>query len=343
MPRFKLIILAGIALLILSIFPVFGIAQGDNQDNFESILHRAEQGDKNAQFKLTEMYSTGTGGPPLNQLQAYVWLKKASRSGHPKAMAFEALAILSDENTISGTEAREAAKLLLASANQGEVVAQFTLGTLFRDGIGVPKNCNKAVMWFEKAARQDYHSAFFALAQMYGGSYDCPLDPVKTFMWFDIGAIRGDEGHPECVDSKGEPFKGRNCAGKVNIQYRYMEADMYNLVPAVGEINALRSNYSFAMIPGEATQFGTCEMKIEDRKAEPPPGVRGDIARTCFYMDWAYPGHGVISGKNRKLFEAWDRQDPVDAWECERAKRIEAGQGNENPAVKGPCIEAGLW
>jgi deoxyribonuclease I len=69
-------------------------------------------------------------------------------------------------------------------------------------------------------------------------------------------------------------------------------------------LTALRSNYSFAMIPGEKRKFGKCDMEIEGRKAEPPPDKRGHIARTYFYMDWAYPGHGIISKKNRKLFEA---------------------------------------
>ena len=110
-----------------------------------------------------------------------------------------------------------------------------------------------------------------------------------------------------------------------------MESDLYNLVPSVGEINGLRSNYSFAMISGEKRLFGNCDMEIEGRKAEPPPDKRGNIARTYFYMDWAYPGYGVISKKNRKLFQAWDKGDPVDKWECERSRRIEGIQGNENP------------
>ncbi|MDO9530026.1 MAG: endonuclease [Syntrophales bacterium] len=150
-------------------------------------------------------------------------------------------------------------------------------------------------------------------------------------------------GHPECVSSKGKPFKGRNCARKMVVKFRYMESDMYNLVPAVGEINGLRSNYSFGMIPGEKREFGNCDMEIENRKAEPPPEKRGNIARTYFYMDWAYPGHGIISKKNRKLFEAWSKEDPVDAWECERCKRIEKIQGNENLFVKEPCQAVGLW
>jgi deoxyribonuclease-1 len=151
------------------------------------------------------------------------------------------------------------------------------------------------------------------------------------------------EGHPDCVDRKGKPFKGRNCARKRNIKFRYMESDLYNLVPAIGEINGLRSNYSFAMIPGEKREFGTCDMEIENRKAEPRPEVRGNIARIYFYMNWAYEGHGIVSKKNRKLFEAWDKEDPADDWECERSKRIEGIQRNENPFVKKVCVESGMW
>ena len=120
-------------------------------------------------------------------------------------------------------------------------------------------------------------------------------------------------------------------------------SDLYNLVPAVGEINGLRSNYSFAMIPGEKRLFGKCDMEIEERKAEPPPEKRGNIARTYFYMDEAYPGHGIISKKNKKLFQTWDKLDPVDEWECERSRRIEKIQGNENRFVKKECQLKGLW
>ena len=146
------------------------------------------------------------------------------------------------------------------------------------------------------------------------------------------------EGDPACVDSKGKAFKGRKCAEKVNMQFRYMQADMHNLTPAIGEVNGLRSNYSYAMIPGEERRFGACDMEIVDRKAEPPENIRGDIARIYFYMDDAYPGRGIVGGKNRKLFEAWDKQDPVDAWECEREKRIREVQGNGNQFVGDECV-----
>ena len=136
------------------------------------------------------------------------------------------------------------------------------------------------------------------------------------------------------MDKKGKSFKGRKCAEKINMAYRYMQADLYNLVPANGQVNALRSNYSYAMIPGEPRQFGDCDMEIENQKAEPRPEIRGDIARIYFYMNDAYPGKGIISKKNRKLFKAWDKADPVDAWEKERAWRIKRIQGNINKFVQ---------
>ncbi len=78
-------------------------------------------------------------------------------------------------------------------------------------------------------------------------------------------------------------------------------------------------------------------------QAEPRPEVRGNIARIYFYMNWAYPGHGILTKKNQKLFEAWDKEDPVDDWECERSKRIEGIQRNGNPFVKKICIKVGIW
>ena len=55
-------------------------------------------------------------------------------------------------------------------------------------------------------------------------------------------------------------------------------------------------------------------------------------------MDTADPERGIISDKNRPLFEAWDKEDPVDAWECERDRRIAQLQGNHNPFIIAVCV-----
>lgn len=141
------------------------------------------------------------------------------------------------------------------------------------------------------------------------------------------------DGNSKCITKKGKAFKSRRCAEKINMTYRYMQADLYNLVPANGQVNALRLNYGYSMISGEPRIFGSCDMEIENRKAEPRPEIRGDIARTYFYMDDAYPNRGIISKKNKKLFRAWAKEDPVNAWERERCNRIEKLQGNKNRFV----------
>jgi len=151
------------------------------------------------------------------------------------------------------------------------------------------------------------------------------------------------DGHPECVDDRGKPFKGRNCAEKMNIKFRYMLCDLYNLVPSIAEISAFRLKCKFGMIPEEEREFGDCDIEIKNQKIEPPQYVRGDIARIYFYMQWAYSTLDIMSTEDEKLFKAWNSQDPVDAWECERARRIEEIQINENPFVKKACIEEGLW
>ena len=84
-------------------------------------------------------------------------------------------------------------------------------------------------------------------------------------------------------------------------------------------------------------------MKIADRKAEPPVRARGAIARTYKYMADAYGPRYRMSRQQTQLMDAWDKMYPVDAWECTRAKRIEALQGNGNAFVKAPCQAAGLW
>lgn len=149
------------------------------------------------------------------------------------------------------------------------------------------------------------------------------------------------DGHPDCQDRRG-PFKGRKCAERVSREYRLMQADMYNLYPAIGAVNALRENYNYAMLPGAQNSFGSCAMKIADGKAEPPEYARGTIARSTKYMAWAYPRF-QLSRQQEQLMDAWDKMYPVDQWECARAERIEAIQGNENPMVKNKCREAGLW
>jgi deoxyribonuclease-1 len=158
---------------------------------------------------------------------------------------------------------------------------------------------------------------------------------------FGQSFVEWREGAPRCVH-KNKRFKGRKCAQN-NPEFARIEADLYNLWPEIGELNGLRNNFGMAELGAEKSgqgSFGGCKAKIEDRKFEPMPFAKGRVARVYMYMDSAYPGRGIISEKNRNLFLAWDKLHPVDEWECERAKRIELIQKNENPILKARCKPA---
>lgn len=117
--------------------------------------------------------------------------------------------------------------------------------------------------------------------------------------------------------------------------FRAMEADMHNLVPAVGEVNGDRSNFRFGVLPSTPYQHGRCPVKIDfqQRAIEPRPEIRGDIARINFYM---YDHYGLKLGRQQQqLFLAWHREDPVSKWELMRNDRIARAMGRSNPYVTG--------
>ncbi len=126
---------------------------------------------------------------------------------------------------------------------------------------------------------------------------------------------------------------GRKNCSRNSEQFRRMEADLHNLVPAVGEINGDRSNYRFAVLPHTGNMYGQCSFKVDfkQRAAEPPVSKRGEIARIYLYMSKKYDFK--LSSQQRKLFEAWDKMYPVTPWELKRNQQISKVQGWDNPYV----------
>jgi len=134
-----------------------------------------------------------------------------------------------------------------------------------------------------------------------------------------------------------KPFKGKECARKIDDLFRRMEADLYNIVPAIGAINALKDGQSPAEIHTFVPQFGNCDLKILGQNFDPPSHVKGDVARIYFYMENAYPGKVRIPLKVRKLLKLWSLRDPVSKEECRRSQQILKLQGNINPFVHKKC------
>ncbi|GAB3370492.1 HNH endonuclease family protein [Azotobacter armeniacus] len=117
------------------------------------------------------------------------------------------------------------------------------------------------------------------------------------------------------------------------------EADLHNLVPAIGEVNGDRSNFAFGMLGKTPDQYGQCRMVVDfqARKAMPREAVRGAVARTYLYMHDRY--NLRMARQDRQQYEAWNRLYPVTEQERQRNQEVACRMGWGNPYVG----EVKLW
>lgn len=143
-----------------------------------------------------------------------------------------------------------------------------------------------------------------------------------------------------CCKKNKRCYKGRACCRDKDKRFALMEADLHNLVPEIGELNALRSNYAFNLLPHVSQgHIGVCQFKIDQkrRQVEPRDSVKGMVARAYLYMRDTY---GIpLSESQILLFKTWHRKYPPSLWEVARNYRIAKIQGNFNPYVLPENIE----
>ncbi len=159
------------------------------------------------------------------------------------------------------------------------------------------------------------------------------IEAEHVFPASSFGQHRACWNQKLCTDSRGKPYGGRRCCEKIDPVFRAAHNDLHNLQPAVGEINGDRSNRKYGMIAGEPRKYGACDVEVDFKTdvIEPADSIKGDIARTYFYMRDTY---GIrLSKQQTRLFEVWNRQDAVSDWERERNRRIKAIQGVGNKYI----------
>ena len=123
---------------------------------------------------------------------------------------------------------------------------------------------------------------------------------------------------------------GRKCCQDTSSEFNHLEADLHNLVPAVGEVNASKGKKPMGLVEGEPREYGSCDFE-SGSVVEPAEHIRGDLARIWLYM---HEIRGVpLSRREIEMYIKWHRLDPPDTWEIERDRRIQGIQGNSNPYV----------
>ena len=82
---------------------------------------------------------------------------------------------------------------LIRLAEQGYVVAQYSLGFMCDHGVGVPQDYKAAVKWYTLAAEQGDAKAQAVLGLMYANGEGVLQDKVYAHMWFNIAGSNGTE------------------------------------------------------------------------------------------------------------------------------------------------------
>lgn len=80
----------------------------------------------------------------------------------------------------------EAARWFLKAAEQGEVLAQLELGSMYYDGQGVDQDYAEAGRWYRKAAERGNGRAQFNLGLMCRDGQGVPQDPLQAYMWMSL-------------------------------------------------------------------------------------------------------------------------------------------------------------
>ena len=156
---------------------------------FQTLLGKANSGDRAAQFDLALHYAEGKNTERNYQLAAQ-WYGKAAQQD--LAIAQYRLAVLYEKGLGVGQDGREAKRLFQRAAEQGNVHAMHSLGLLAIEISDGKPNYTSAALWFGKAAEFGVRDSQYNLAVLLARGLGVPLDLVKSYTWFSIVAASGD-------------------------------------------------------------------------------------------------------------------------------------------------------
>ena len=82
---------------------------------------------------------------------------------------------------------------LRKTAESGDAAAQFSLGEMYRNGTGVPRDLAEGFKWCRKAAEQGYAPAQCEIGIIYHNGNGVPVDEIEALAWIILSAEKGDK------------------------------------------------------------------------------------------------------------------------------------------------------
>ncbi len=116
-----------------------------------------------------------------------------------------------------------------AAADAGQAEAQFDLGLLYAQGLGVRRDMTEAARWYRQAAEQGNAEAEFALGQMYSRGWGVPRDEADAIRWLQLA---------NTPDTNGPPTEWAIVEGYGIAQDQKLAAHWYQLAAEKGHAEA---------------------------------------------------------------------------------------------------------
>jgi hypothetical protein len=158
----------------------------------------AEAGYDLGQVNYADLLEQGLG-VPRDVAAALDWYRKAAAQGNQIAKDAVARLEAASGAAVTGNPLEAfnagdyalAAKLWRSLADLGDAEAQFSLGYLYEQGLGVAKDVDQAVLLYRRAAEQGHKIAQNNLGVLYESGGAVPQDHAEAAHWYRMAAERG--------------------------------------------------------------------------------------------------------------------------------------------------------
>jgi TPR repeat protein len=158
-----------------------GSATGTEKAWAEALEHKAEQGNAEAQFDISQAYMDGHVFKK-SWSETVKWLRASADQGFPEAQAN-----LGGLYYLGNGVHRDYSQAIFwtqKAADQGNVKAEYNLGLMYALGQGVKKSDSRAVRWYLKSAEQGHQVAAYDIGVAYSHGLGIAEDDVRGYMWF---------------------------------------------------------------------------------------------------------------------------------------------------------------
>jgi TPR repeat protein len=195
------------------------------------------------------------------------------------------------------------------SAEAGQPEAEFDLGVLYAQGMGVRRDLTEASKWYRKAAEQGNAAAEFALGQLYSLGWGVPRDEADAIRWFQMANSVDSDGPPTdwaLVEGYGiernpeqAAYWYRQAADKGHPEAQFNLGRLY----ASGQGVKKDEEQAARWVSASATQGYAPAMANLGGRYASGTGVAKDDKRAYFWLTLAFL-HGDKSVEKSRLAEA---------------------------------------